>query len=136
MTLGGLREPSRARKLSPATARTEEPVRVLSRSDATGRACLEPERLGLGWREPHMRDRVDPPLGEGPPRPLDFRSRDVRLTEKRREPVESLDRNMTTTKPTAHRRERETVLGIDGIDGGFNPDNVQRPGDLSDHRCR
>jgi hypothetical protein len=32
-----------------------------------------------------------------------------------------------------HRRERDAVLGIDGIDRGFNPDNVQEPGDLADH---
>lgn len=57
----------------------------------------------------------------------------MRLPEKRREPVESLDHDMTTTKPTAHRRERDAVLGIDGIDGGFKPDNVQEPGDLADH---
>jgi len=102
----------------------------------TGRSCLEPERLDLGWREPHTRDRVDPSRGECPPRPLDVRGRDVRLSEKRREPVESLDRDMPTTKPTTQRRERDAVLGIDGIDGGFNPDNVQEPGDLADHRCR
>jgi hypothetical protein len=61
---------------------------------------------------------------------------DVRLAEERREPVEPLDRDMTTSEPTAHRRERETVLGIDGIDGGFNPENMQEAGDLADHRCR
>ena len=60
----------------------------------------------------------------------------MRLTEKRREPVEPLDRDMTTTKPTTQRRERDAVLGSNGIDGGFNPDNVQEPGDLADHRCR
>jgi len=43
---------------------------------------------------------------------------------------------MTTAKPTTRRRERETVLGSDGIDGGFNPDNVQEPGDFAHHRCR
>lgn len=31
-----------------------------------------------------------------------------RLAEERREPVESLDRDMTTSEPTTHRRERET----------------------------
>jgi hypothetical protein len=48
---------------------------------------------------------MDRPLGEHSPRPLNFQ-----------------------------RRERETVLGIDGIGGGFNPDNVQEGGDLADHR--
>lgn len=99
------------------------------------RSCLEPERFELGWREPHTRDRVNPALGECPPRPLDFRSRHVRLAEKRREPVESLDHDMPTTKSTAHRRERDAVLGIDGINGGVNPDDVQEPYDLADHRC-
>jgi hypothetical protein len=80
-----------------------------------------------------MRDRVDPPRGEPPPLPLDFRRRDVRLSEKRREPVESLDCDMTTTKPTTYRRERDAVLGRDGIDGGLNPENVQEPGDLAAH---
>jgi hypothetical protein len=78
---------------------------------------------------------MDRPFGEHSPRPLNFQRRDVRLTEKRREPVESLDGDMPTMKPTAQRRERETVLGIDGIDGGFNPDNVQEAGDLADHRA-
>jgi hypothetical protein len=58
------------------------------------------------------------------------------LTEKRRELVESLDRDMPTSKPTAQRRERDAVLGSDGIDGGVNPDNVQEPGDFAGHRCR
>ena len=71
-----------------------------------------------------------------PATPLDVRGRDVRLSEKRREPVESLDCDMTTTKPTTYRRERDAVLGRDGIDGGFNPENVQEPGDFADHRCR
>jgi hypothetical protein len=79
---------------------------------------------------------VDPPRGERPPCSLDFRSRDVRLTEKRRELVESLDRDMMTTKPTTQRRERDAVLGCNGIDGGFNPDYVEEPSDLADHRCR
>jgi hypothetical protein len=70
---------------------------------------------------------VDPPRRERSPRPLDFRSRDVRLAEERREPVEPVDHDMATTKSAAHRRERDAVLGIDGIDGGFNPDNVQEP---------
>lgn len=67
---------------------------------------------------------------------LDFQSRDVRLAEERREPVESLDHAMTTPKAAAHRRERDAVLGVDGIDEGVNPDNVQEPGDLANHRCR
>ena len=57
----------------------------------------------------------------------------MRLAEKFCEPVEALDRDMTTTKPTTQRRERDAVLGSDGIDGGFHPDNVQEPGDLADH---
>jgi hypothetical protein len=52
------------------------------------------------------------------------------------EPVESLDRDMLATKPTPHRRERDAVLGSNRIDGGFNPENVQEPGDLAGHRCR
>jgi hypothetical protein len=32
---------------------------------------------------------------------------------------------MTTTKPVARRRERDAVLGIDGIHTGGNPDDVQ-----------
>ena len=51
---------------------------------------------------------MDPPRGERPPRPLDVRGRDVRLSEKRREPVESLDRDMPTTKPTTQRRRDPT----------------------------
>jgi hypothetical protein len=53
----------------------------------------------------------------------------MRPTEKRGEPVESLDRDMTTTESTTHRRKREAILGRDGIDGGVNPDNVQETGD-------
>jgi hypothetical protein len=75
---------------------------------------------------------MDLPRGERSPRPLDFRRRDVRLTEERREPVEPLDRDMTTTKPTTQGRERDAVLGSNGIDGGFNPDNVQEPSDFAD----
>ena len=56
----------------------------------------------------------------------------MRLTEERREPVEPLDRDMTTTKPTTQGRERDAVLGSDGIDGGLNPDNVQEPSDFAD----
>jgi hypothetical protein len=41
-----------------------------------------------------------------------------------------------TPKPAAQRRERDAVLGDNGIDGAVNPDNVQEPGDLADHRCR
>lgn len=59
---------------------------------------------------------MDRPLGKHPPRPLDFQRRDVRPMEKRREPVEPLDRDMPTMKPTTQRRERETVLGIDGTE--------------------
>jgi hypothetical protein len=58
-----------------------------------------------------MRDRVDPPRGERSPRPLDFRSRDVRLPEKRREPVEPVDHDVPTPKPTTQRREGNAVLG-------------------------
>jgi hypothetical protein len=32
---------------------------------------------------------------------------------------------MTPSKPTTQRRERETVLGCDGIDESVKPDNVQ-----------
>jgi len=71
-----------------------------------------------------MRDRVDRSRGEHPPRPLDVRGRDMRLAEERGEPVESLDRDMTPSKSTTQRRERETVLGSDGISGGFDPHNV------------
>ena len=48
----------------------------------------------------------------------------MRLAEERGEPVESLDRDMTPSKSTTQRRERETVLGSDGISGGFDPHNV------------
>jgi hypothetical protein len=58
----------------------------------------------------------------------------MRPTKKRREPVEPLDRDMTTTKSTTHRREREAILGRDRIDGGLDPDNVQEPGDFANHR--
>jgi hypothetical protein len=75
---------------------------------------------------------MDPPSGERSPRPLDCRRRDVRLTEERREPVVPLDRDMTTTKPTTQGRERDAVLGSNGIDGGFNPDNMQEPSDFAD----
>jgi hypothetical protein len=75
---------------------------------------------------------MDPPSGERAPSSLDFWRRDVRLTEERREPVEPLDRDMTTTKPTTQGRERDAVLGGNGIDGGFNPDNVQEPSDFAD----
>jgi hypothetical protein len=92
-----------------------------------GRSCLEAERRDLGGREPHARDRVDPSRGERPPRSLDLRRRDVRLAEEGREPVEPLDHRVPTPKPAAQRRERDAVLGIDGIDGGVNPDNVQEP---------
>ena len=40
---------------------------------------------------------------------------------------------MPTPKLTAHRRERDAVLGSDRIDGGVNPANVQEPSDLADH---
>jgi hypothetical protein len=60
----------------------------------------------------------------------------VRLAEERRELVEPLDHDLTTTKPTTQRREGDTVLGIDGIDGGVKSDNVQEPSDFADHRCR
>jgi hypothetical protein len=40
-----------------------------------------------------------------------------------------LDRDMTTTKATTQGRERD---GTNGIDGGFNPDNVQEPSDFAD----
>jgi hypothetical protein len=47
-----------------------------------------------------------------------------------------MDGRVPTPKPAAQRRERDTVLGDNGIDGAVNPDNVQEPGDLADHRCR
>ena len=47
----------------------------------------------------------------------------MRLAEERREPIESLDCDMPTPKPAAHR----------GIDGGVNPENMQEAGDLADH---
>jgi hypothetical protein len=47
----------------------------------------------------------------------------MRRAEERGEPVESLANAMTTTKPAAHRLERDAVLGVDGIDGRFNRDN-------------
>jgi hypothetical protein len=99
-------------------------------------AGLESKRRDLGGRKPHPRDRVDPPLGKRPPRPLDFQCRDVCLAEERRELVEPLDHDMTTTKPTTQRREGDTVLGINGIDGGVKSDNVQEPSDFADPRCR
>jgi hypothetical protein len=34
---------------------------------------------------------MDPPLGERPPRPLDFRSRDMRLPKETRQNVKSLE---------------------------------------------
>ncbi len=43
---------------------------------------------------------------------------------------------MTTTKPVARRRERDAVLGIDGIHTGGNPDDVQESGNLASHRRR
>ena len=58
----------------------------------------------------------------------------MRLPEKRREPVEPVDHRVPTPKPPAQRRERDALLRSDGIDGGVNPDNVQEPGDLADHR--
>ena len=79
---------------------------------------------------------MDPPRRERSPGPLDFRSRNVCPTEKRRQPVESLDRDVTTMKPAAERSKRETVLGSDGIEGGFDPDDVQEPGEFADHRGR
>jgi hypothetical protein len=36
-------------------------------------------------------------------------------------PAPEKDACVPTMTPTTQRRERETVLGIDGIDGGFNP---------------
>jgi hypothetical protein len=38
----------------------------------------------------------------------------MRLTEERREPVEPLDRDMTTTKPTTQRRERGVEFWLVG----------------------
>ena len=76
---------------------------------------------------------MNPPGGKRPPRALDLRRRDVRLPEERREPVEPVDHRVPTPKPAAQRRERDAVLGRDGIDGGVNPDNVQEPGGLAAH---
>ena len=97
--------------------------------------CLEAERRDLGGREPNARDRVDPSRGERPPRSLNLRRRDVRLAEEGREPVKPLDHRVPTPKPAAQRGEGDAVLGIDGIDGGVNPDNVQEPRDFADHRA-
>jgi len=58
----------------------------------------------------------------------------VRLAEEGREPVKPLDHRVPTPKPAAQRGEGDAVLGIDGIDGGVNPDNVQEPRDFADHR--
>jgi hypothetical protein len=102
---------------------------------ATGRPCLEAECRDLGGREPHARDRVDPSRGERPPRSLNLRRRDVRLAEEGREPVKPLDHRVPTPKPAAQRGEGDAVLGIDGIDGGVNPDNVQEPREFADHRA-
>ena len=46
-----------------------------------------------------------------------------------------MDGRVPTPKPAAHRRERDAVLGDNGIDGAVNPDNVQESGDLADHRA-
>lgn len=101
-----------------------------------GPVLLEPERLNLGWVEPYARNRVDPSLGKRPPRPLDFQCRDVRLAEERCEAVQSLAPGMATMQSATLRRERNTVLSIDGIHGALTPDYVQEPGNLPDHRRR
>jgi len=59
----------------------------------------------------------------------------VRLAEEGREPVKPLDHRVPTPKPAAQRGEGDAVLGIDGIDGGVNPDNVQEPRDFADHHA-
>ena len=94
---------------------------------------LEPERRELGWRQGDARDGVDPALYERLPGPFDLQSRDTGLPKEVRERVEPLASHLAGPKPAAQRREGDPLLGVDGIDRGLNPDDVQEPRGRAGH---
>jgi hypothetical protein len=79
---------------------------------------------------------VNPAPHEGLPDPFDLRNRDTGSPEEIGERVEPLAADATATKPAAQRRKDDPVLGIDGIQTGGNPDDVQESGNLASHRRR